>query len=266
MIQKMVRYTRLYFVQAWYSYRALFAWSTPFNYFAHKFGFPFFAMLLFVFMGQFVGFTNPIYIVLGNILRMPASNGIGGVSMTIGNEKQFGAMSYLLGSPAPRAPLFLGRALFHILDGFATVLLAFPIAIMIFKVDFTASGLFLALFCALLISVTTTGIGFVFGSISLISRDGWMYTSILSLSYYILAGINFPVTALPVFLQTVSYCLPMTRGILAARMALSGGGWSSISHLIYGEVLVGVVYTVLGFAMFRFLERRSMIAGTLDNL
>src|SRR6266498_4057774 len=103
-----LRYLRLYLIQAWFSYRALFAWSTPFNYFVSKFGFTFFSMVMFVFIGKFVGLTDPVYIVIGNVLLMPASSCLAGISMTVGNERQFGAMSYLLGSPAPRAPIFLG--------------------------------------------------------------------------------------------------------------------------------------------------------------
>ena len=129
------RIVRLYFIQAWFSYRSLFAWSTPFNYIASKLGFPFFSMLMFIFMGKFVGITDPVYIVIGNILLLPSINGSYGISMTIGGERQFGAMSYLLGSPAPRAPLFLGRAFFHIIDGFITVLVALPIAILIFHLN-----------------------------------------------------------------------------------------------------------------------------------
>ena len=140
MIRVIVRYARLYVIQAWFAYRALFAWSTPFNYFVSKFGFTFFSMVLFVFMGKFVGLDDPVYIVIGNILIIPATNGVGGISMTVGNERQFGALSYLLGSPAPRAPIFLGRALFHILDSFITVAIALPVAIFIFHIDITYSN------------------------------------------------------------------------------------------------------------------------------
>ena len=36
MIKSIVHFVRLYFMQAWFSYRALFAWSTPFNYIANS--------------------------------------------------------------------------------------------------------------------------------------------------------------------------------------------------------------------------------------
>ena len=45
-------------------------------------------------------------------------------------------MSYLLGSPAPRTAIFLGRGLFHILDSFLTVAVALLVATAIFGFRF----------------------------------------------------------------------------------------------------------------------------------
>lgn len=266
MINTLRHHIRLFMIQAWFAYRALFAWSTPFSYLSIKFGFPLFTMLLFVFMGKFVGLRDPVYIVLGNILLMPINNGIHGVSMTVSNERNFGALSYLLGSPASRIPLFLGRAFYQVLDGFTTVLVALPIAMAIFHLDPARMNLGLALGCILLISVTTCGLGFLLGSISLVSRDGDMITMTLGLAYYVLVGVNFPVNLLPVVLRTVAYGLPMTRGLLAARMALNGAGWAQVAPLVVGELAVGVIYTILGYSLFRVLERRSLVTGMLDQV
>lgn len=261
-----VRNVRLYFIQAWFAYMSLFAWSRPFNYFVSKFGFSFFSMIMFVFMGKYVGLTDPIYIVIGNILLMPSGSCLSGISMTVGNERQFGAMSYLLGSPAPRAPIFLGRAFFHILDSFITVAIALVVAIFLFHLNLADTNFFIALLCVLITSFTTSGLGFVMGSISLVNRDGWLITSILSLSLYILVGANFPVASLPAFLQLVSYGLPMTRGIMAARAALTGAEWAAIAPLLLGEIGIGVIYIAIGYALFRRLEQKSMVTGMLDNL
>lgn len=266
MINRAAHLVRLYFFQAWFSYRSLFAWSTPFSYMTSKFGFPFFSMLLFVFMGKFVGFLDPMFIVIGNILMMPTTNGLYGISMTIGNERQFGAMSYLLGSPAPRAPLFLGRAFFHILDGFITVLVALPIAMLIFKINFAGINFLLLAVCLILLSITTTGLGFIMGTVSLLSRDGWMFTNTLGQLLYILIGVNIPVERLPGFLQPLSGYLPMTRGIMATRLALSGAGWSEVIGLLAGELLVALVYILIGYTLFRLVERASMSTGSLDSI
>jgi ABC-2 type transport system permease protein len=266
MIKSTVHVIRLYFMQAWFSYRALFAWSTPFNYFSAKMGFPFFSMLMFLFMSKFAGLSDPIYIVIGNILLLPSLNGVSGMSMTIGGEKQFGALSYLLGSPAPRIPLFAGRAFFHILDGFTTVLVALPIALLIFHLDVSGTNFWLVGLCVLLISITATGMGFIMGTITLISRDGWMITSTLQIAFYVVIGVNFPVEMLPPVLRAFSYALPMTRGIQAARLALAGARWANIAPLLLGEVLIGLFYMLIGYGWFRLMERISLKNGVLDNI
>ena len=266
MIKSAVHVIRLFFMQAWFSYRALFAWSTPFNYFASKMGFPFFSMLMFIFMGKFAGLNDPIYIVVGNILLLPSLNGVSGMSMTLGGEKQFGALSYLLGSPAPRFPLFTGRSFFHILDGLITVCVALPVAILAFHLDMSQTNFLLVIFCIVLISITATGMGFIMGMITLVSRDGWMITSTLQIGFYVLIGVNFPVEMLPSSLQIISAALPMTRGIQAARLALAGSGWAEVAPLILGEMLVGAIYMVVGYLSFRIMERISMNNGVLDNL
>jgi ABC-2 type transport system permease protein len=266
MIKGLIRGVRLYFFQAWFSYRSLFAWSTPFNYFASKLGFPFFSMLMFVFMGKFVGLNNPVFIVIGNILLLPSINGLYGISMTVGNERMFGAMSYLLGSPAPRATLFLGRSFFHILDGFITVLVALPIAILLFHMDTSGVNILLLLCCLFLLSVTTTGLGFIMGSISLVSRDGWMHTNTIGQLLFIFVGVNISIENLPAFMQPVSYYIPMTRVILATRMVLTGADWAQVAALLIGEVVVGLVYIVFGYTLFRLIERASMNTGSLDSI
>jgi ABC-2 type transport system permease protein len=266
MIQKITRFLRLYFIQAWFSYRALSVWNTPFTYLVSKLGFPFFTMLLFVFMGKFIGMADPVYIVIGNILLYPSTYCISGVSQTIANERFFGALSSLLGSPAPRAPLFLGRALTHILDGIATVIVALAIAIPIFHLDIHQTHPGLVFLCILITTLTTSGIGFLMGSIYLISRDGWMITSTLSIGLYILVGVNFPIDLLPPALKVISYGLPMTRGILATRMALAGAAWGNIAPLLLGEILVGALYGIAGYALFWWMEKRSLVTGSLDHL
>jgi ABC-2 type transport system permease protein len=210
--------------------------------------------------------SDPLYIVTGNILLMPSLNGINAVSMAVANEKRFGTLSYLLGSPAGRAPVFLGRALFPVLDGFFTAVLAMPVALLIFQLDFSKTNFWLLVGCILLISFTVSGLGFMLGSISLVNRDGWMITSTIAVGLYILVGVNFPVDLLPPFIRVISYALPMTRGIQAARLALAGAGWPAVSQLVLGEALVGVIYVLLGYTLFRLIERRSLVSGGLDNL
>ena len=231
MIKYLTHSLRLFLSQARLSYQGYFSITSPFGYIASKLGFPFFLMLFFIFMGKFVGFTNPLYIVIGNVLLIPASNSMSGVTYAIGDERGWGTLSYVLGSPAARAPIFMGRALFYILDGFVTALLGFAIAAGIFHLDMSKINFAMLILSIFLIAITSSGLGFLFGSISLVTRDGWIILNTFLSALYILVGVNFPVESLPSALQTIAYGLPLTRGIMAARLALGGAGWSAGGNL-----------------------------------
>ena len=127
---------RIYLAEAWLGYHGRFALTSPFGYFAGMFGFPFFLMLFFIYLGKHVGYADPAYIVIGNMLLIPAARRAGrGVTLAIADERQWGTLSVVLGSPAPRLPIFLGRSLIYIADGFVTSLLGLGIAALIFRID-----------------------------------------------------------------------------------------------------------------------------------
>ena len=85
-----------------------------------------------------------------------------------------------------------------------------------------ARGLMLLLLgiCVLLISATTAGLGLLFGSIGLIMRDAITIANVVYYLLLITCGINFPVSRLPAAIQVISYGLPLTRGVEAARQAV----------------------------------------------
>lgn len=266
MIKNLLENARLYFASAWYSYRALYAWQSFAPYVSVKIAFPLAQMLLFLFMGKLAGLTDPLYIVIGNILLLPATNGVSGVSMTISSERDFKTLPYLIASPAPRAPLFLGRSLVHIIDGLLSTLMALLLGMIFFRVDLTNSNLGMTLFCILMLSVTSCGLGLILGSLSLRTREAWTITSMVMIALYIFSGVNFPVEILPGSLQIISYSLPLTRGIQAARLALNGADWFTIQPLAAGELLIGTIYIVAGYFLFTWLEKRGLVDGQIETV
>ena len=100
-MSKSLLHSAAVFSQAWLSYHGRFAITSPFGYIASKLGFPFFLMLFFIFMGKFVGFSRPpVYRHRQRPPAIPATNGMSGVTLAIGDERQWGTLSYVLGTPA----------------------------------------------------------------------------------------------------------------------------------------------------------------------
>jgi len=253
---------RLFFGGCLLQYRALFNWAHPLAYVTYKFIVPFAQVIFFTQLGAFAtGRSNMLYFALGNALQITAVNGIYGVVMTVGNERRYGTLPFLLASPANRLATFLGRAFFHVLDGISSVILGLGLATLMFGLDLSRTNLPLLGLCILLISMTTSGLGLMLGSLSLITRDVLTIANTVNYVLMVFCGINFPVDRLPIILQVVSYALPMTRGVQAARQAVVGAPFSQVAWLLVGEAAIGLVYVVAGYALFQWLENRSRLGG-----
>lgn len=243
-------------------YVALFQWATIRGYVAYKVLLPVTQILFFVELGVYAtGRQNALYFALGNALQLTANAGIFGVIATVANERQYGTLPILLGSPANRLVTFLSRAIVNVIDGIATVAVGLVVAVLLFHLDLLHGNLPLLAACVLVISLTTAGLGLMFGSIGLVMRDAIIIANVVYYLLLIVCGINFPVSRLPVAIQVVSYGLPLTRGVEAARQAAAGASLSHVWGLLAGELIVGVAYALAGYALFRTFEAYARRGG-----
>lgn len=239
----------------WLQYVALFQWATVRGYIAYKVILPVTQILFFVELGVYAtGRQNALYFALGNALQLTANAGIFGVIATVANERQYGTLPLLLASPANRLVTFLSRAVVNVIDGIATVVVGLAITVVLFGLDLHQANIPLLGLCVVLISMTTAGLGLMFGSIGLVMRDAIIIANVIYYLMLIVCGINFPVSRLPVVLQVVAYSLPLTRGVQAAREAAAGASLSHVGGLLAGELLVGALWALGGYLVFRALE------------
>jgi ABC-2 type transport system permease protein len=255
-------YAGIFARSTWLQYVALFQWATLRGYVGYKIILPVTQILFFVELGVFAtGPQNALYFALGNAMQITANAGIFGVIATVANERQFGTLPMLLASPANRLVTFLSRAIVNTIDGISSVLVAMVLVVVIFGLNLQHANLPLLALCVLIVSVTTSGLGLMFGSVGLVMRDAIVIANVVYYLLLVFCGVNFPVDRLPAAMQLVAYSLPLTRGIEAARLAANGASLTSVSGLLAGELAVGLVYAALGYALFRLLEERARRGG-----
>ena len=243
-------------------YVALFQWASVRGYIAYKILLPVTQILFFVELGVYAtGRQNALYFALGNAMQLTANAGIFGVIGTVANERQFGTLPLLLGSPANRLITFLSRAIVNVIDGIVTVIIGLAVAVIVFGLNLQQADLPLLALCVVIISITTAGLGLMFGSIGLVMRDAIILANVVYYVLLIVCGINFPVSRLPGVVQVVSYSLPLTRGVQAAREAAAGASLGQVAGLLAGEVAVGLAWALAGYALFRYLENYARRGG-----
>ena len=80
------------------------------------------------------------------------------------------------------------------------------------------------------------------------------------------SGANIPVQLLPEPLRAISFVLPLTRGIAAARRLITGAEFREVAPLLLGEFIVGSLYVTLGFILFRWFEIQAKRRGSLETV
>ncbi|NOY97913.1 MAG: ABC transporter permease [Chloroflexi bacterium] len=265
MMRKLWLDLRLFLEGALLSYRALFAWLRPVTYLASKVVAPLSYMLFFVFLGAYAtGKDNASFYVIGNAVQMAASSGIFGVTMSIGGDRWAGTLPYLFGTPANRLAMFVGRAFVHILDGILGVVLGLAWGVLLLGLDLSKTDPLALGLTILITTFSTSGLGLLLGCLSLITRNVMFVNNTVFFSLLLLSGANIEVTNLPAWAQNISWSLPLTRGIAAAREIIAGSELSQVASLLGMETLLGVVYILLGYALFRWFEFQAKRRGTLD--
>ena len=152
----------------------------------------------------------------------------------------------------------------HILDGILGVVIGFGWGILLFDLDLGQTHLPILAFIIIVTSLSTSGLGLVLGCLGLMTRNVMFVNNTLFVLLWIFSGANVQLDTVPQWAQTVSTFLPLTRGIDAARRVVAGAGWQEIWPLLSGELLIGLVYIILGFSLFQWFEQQAKRRGTLE--
>jgi len=256
---------RILFVGGIISYRALFAWLSPWISIPVFVLAPLFQILLFAYVGRAAGVGDDAFFVIGNAVQYASVPCLWAMGSAITGERQQGTLPLLLASPARRVPLFLGRSLPVVVNGFvvAAVSLAAGAAALGVRLPLSTLGPL-----ALVVAVSTfscTGLGLAMAALSLRVRD----TSVVALIVFgvllMFAGANVPVDALPAWMAAVARWLPLTHGIEAARDVAAGVPLSGAGADLVAEAGLGVLYVAVGLLALGWQERTSRRLATLDR-
>jgi len=265
MLKKMGSNIRIFFEGAVLSYRALFRWLRPSTYIASKVLSPLTMMIFFVYIGEYAsGSHDASYYVIGNALIFTASSGIFGVTMSIGGERWTGTLPYLFGAPANRMAMFVGRSLMHILDGMLGVFIGLGWGVLLFNLNLSQTDPQALLLTILITTFSTASLGLLMGCLSLITRNVMLVNNSVYFLLLLFSGANLTISTLPKWMQAVSRVIPLTRGIASTRVIVNGGSLKDVIPLLQIELLIGILFMLTGYFMFRIFETQAKKLGTLD--
>lgn len=256
---------RIFFVGGLISFRALFSFLRPSVYIPSMLVAPIFQILLFVYIGRSASLESDEFYVVGNAIQYAAIPCLFAMIFTVAGERFQRTLGYLLVTPAPRLPLFLGRALPVVVNGFLVAAFSLVVGSAIVGVDIAASSYLPLMVAALISAFGCTGFGLLGAGMGLLLRDQAVLANILFGLLLVFTGANVPIDELPGWMQGVSSVLPFSHGIEAARLIADGERLAEVAGLLGAEAAIGLAYVVLGYAFIRAAEGASRRYATLER-
>jgi ABC-2 type transport system permease protein len=257
--------TRIFFLGGLMSYRALFGWLSPWVFVPSLLVAPIFQILLFVYIGRSAQLESDEFYVIGNAIQYAAIPCLFAMTHLVAGERFQQTLGYILITPAKRLPLFLGRSLPVVVNGFFVAAFSLAVGGAIVGMEIDASAYAPIALATAVSAFSCTGLGLVNAGLGLVVRETSVLSNIIFGLLLVFTGANVPVEQLPGWMQVVSELFPFTHGIEAVRRLADGGALADVWGLIGLEALIGLVYGALGYALIRAMEVVGRRHATLDR-
>jgi len=226
----------------------------------------FFSMFFFVLLADFSGSTTSTvsYVAIGNAVQSIAIVSMYSIAMIPGTQKHMETLPAMMQTPASMYTIFIGMSLFSILSGFFAVGVSLGYAAF-FGVDFSMLNVVSIVVVMIFTALSMSSIGMAIGSIGIYLRTSMILASIMSYIGLVIAGVNFPVSSLPGWVQVFSSAYPLTYAVEATRMSIDGIGLGGMTFQLGMMLLLAIIFIVMSFVLFRYFERLSRQNGKLDH-
>ncbi len=157
-------------------------------------------------------------------------------------ERERGTIEQLIVTPLRSQELVIGKLTPYVILTFLDVIEVLIVGVLLFKMPINGD-LTLLLILTSLFMITTLGIGLFISTIAKTQQEAMLTTMFTILPSIFLSGFFFPLAAMPVWLQALSYVIPLRYFLIIARgIVIKGVGmealWSEVAALAFFAVVV----------------------------
>jgi ABC-2 type transport system permease protein len=264
-------------VGTWLGWQIESNWTEPFLFAIYSVIKPVAGVLILVFMYLVVakgGLANPLFpgVFLGTTFYLYVVNVLSGISWSVHDDREhYGMLKYVYMAPMHFYGYLLGRGAAKTLIATVSVLitLAFGIGILGVPLRLHHPGLFLLAFVLGLLALSFYGI-LLAGISLLIARHGWVLGDVVAGALYLLCGVAYPLSLLPLPFRALGHVFPPTYWFEALRLSLLGQGLhpelsclssTDLLWILGGSTALGIGLSLL---VFKVSERLALRCGLLD--
>lgn len=238
------------------SFRALFNWIAPAQFFLAMVATPIVDLAFYAFLGSNLGMEDSQFFLFGGAILATCLPAIAGGVMALTSERYFGTIDQILISRRSRAYLLLMRAVPYSLAGVVAALFTLGAGMIVLRETTSPGNILVFLLILVFGSLSSTFFGMALGVIGLVTRSVFTLMNIAIMSIALGAGLVVPSRVLPTWLRYITEVFPLKHAGEAIRSYLSNQDAGVIFSGVIGELLVCGVWAAVMFFAFRALENK----------
>ena len=269
---------------AWLGWEMEANWTDPFLFATYSVIKPLAGTLILVFMYLVIthGETDTMFfsfMYVGNALYMFVADVLFGVTWVIHDDREhYMTLKQVYIAPIKFHTYIFGRAAIKIAITSFGVLMTLLFGVLLLGVDINLAAVNWPLFIvALGLGLATLAImGLALGGVTFLTAKHAMgINEGIAGVFYVLSGVIFPITILPVWAQSVSKFLPVTYWMEGVRRGLEPGVMSQLGpvtglqsfsdlQLLLTLVLTTVAFLFISLGIFRYADKVARKKGKID--
>jgi ABC-type polysaccharide/polyol phosphate export permease len=252
--------------QCFLSYKGLFNWLNWPAYTTNVFIRPPLMATMFGLTGRFArGEEAAFDYVIGMSAYSMMNILLAGLLQSFSGERGYGTLPILFSSSGSRLQAFITRSVMHYPNGLMNIASGLIWSALVLGISFSGADWAAVVVGFLVLSLSATLFGLFLGNFAIPFRNWNYFMALTTALWMIFTGVVIPREDLPVVLYEISAVMPMSHALEGIREAFDGAPLSAMGDQLLLELLVGVCYATVGYALFRVIERYARRSGAYDT-
>ncbi|MGX7112670.1 ABC transporter permease [Gemella cuniculi] len=179
-------------------------------------------------------------------------------------EKWLGTMPIIFTSPIGFENIIIGKIIGNTLWGIFSFCLNMLTVKILFNIPIVFANFSYFILITVLMIISMVAIGFMMAGLFTLSRKISLLMNVIDYPIIILAGMIFPISIFPRFVQYISYLLSPTWAMKGFKLAIQGGSNDQLLKIAIVLIFITVIYFIISIVSFRKIKKLCVINGTLE--
>jgi ABC-2 type transport system permease protein len=206
------------------------------------------------------------FVLIGIAMQNYLMVSLRGFSASLRESQLSGTIEAVLVTPVTIPMFLLGSTAYSFVFNSLRILIYLGIGSLLFGIQFNWSQGWMLATTMILTMVTFISLGIISASFILIFKKGDPINWGFNVISWLLGGVYYPITILPLWLQKAAAFIPMTHSLELLRTGLlNGHGTAAMAGHLFSLALWGGIALPLSLLCFRYALKHARVRGTLGH-